>query len=433
MDTRRDQIFSIIEREFIGPDPINIPGMIQENGEEILSSDPPRVRYIAGILFPQKVSQDNNTQESEPVEIEPEETDDIGESSEKGSGRGEVLQDAEELLNLSNAFQQSAISITAAVKTGDVISVKVSAGSYKTVKERDPETDKEHIKYSRAPIFWNNACNALELPEKGTKKYTVTNNGHGTDLCFAITYRYARGHSKLYTFTLENTNFAKNGKIRDEDCYFQVGFSIYSCNSFDPLPESEKLNYNDNDYLSNQMMYRNVKSYAIGHGCAASWDDEKAPDIEEIKTSIFPTYEIKPIVPGRIDGVSLEMYRLSDYGTKDDIVAELKKLCMEYEKWIKSLNEKLPEIDDKGTASRHIAACNQCLSRMYDGINLLENNEKVLLAFQLMNRAMLLQQLHYNLPLQTWSVDNDDCLYLENPVEHLPDINNPQTDRKSVV
>ena len=114
MDTRRDQIIKIVEREFIGPDPVNVPGMIQENGEEILSSDPPRVRYIAGVLFPQKVKQDDNPQGNEPEIVEQDESEDTEEPPEKGSGRGEVLQDAEELLNLSNAYQQSAISITAA-------------------------------------------------------------------------------------------------------------------------------------------------------------------------------------------------------------------------------------------------------------------------------------------------------------------------------
>lgn len=64
---------------------------------------------------------------------------------------------------------------------------------------------------------------------------------------------------------------------------------------------------------------------------------------------------------------------------------------------------------------------------MRDGVSLLESNDKVLLAFQLMNRAMLLQQLHYNLPLQTWGVDETDSLFLENPVEKLPDINDPET------
>lgn len=427
MDTRRDQIINIVEREFIGPDPINVPGLIQENGEEILSSDPPRVRYIAGILFPQKVKQENDTQDNEPEEIEPEDIEDTEDSPEKGSGRGEVLQDAEELLNLSNAFQQSAISITAAIKPNDKITVKVSAGTYVTVKDHDPDTEKERTRYQRSQITWDNADDALILPEEGTKKYTVTNSGHNTDLCFAITYRYSRDGNRLYTFTLENTNIAENGVIRDDDCYFQAGFSLYSRDVFAPLPENEKLNYNDNDYLSNRMMYRNVKGYAIGHGCAASWDDEKAPYIHEIKTSIFPTYEIKPIVPSKIEGVSLEMFKLSDYGSKEYIIDELKHLCSEYGNWIKSLNDKLPEIDDKGTASRHITACEDCLRRMRDGVSLLESNDKVLLAFQLMNRAMLLQQLHYNLPLQTWTVDKDDNLYLENPVEQLPDITDTET------
>ena len=40
-DTRRDQLIDYIEKEFIGPDPIDWPGMIQSNGEEILTTDPP--------------------------------------------------------------------------------------------------------------------------------------------------------------------------------------------------------------------------------------------------------------------------------------------------------------------------------------------------------------------------------------------------------
>jgi hypothetical protein len=52
-DIRREQMINIIKREFIGPDPIDFEGMRQENGEEILSSDPPSIRYSAGILYPQ--------------------------------------------------------------------------------------------------------------------------------------------------------------------------------------------------------------------------------------------------------------------------------------------------------------------------------------------------------------------------------------------
>ena len=43
-DTRRDQLIDVVEREFIGPDPIDWEGMTQSNGEEIIKTDPPHIR-----------------------------------------------------------------------------------------------------------------------------------------------------------------------------------------------------------------------------------------------------------------------------------------------------------------------------------------------------------------------------------------------------
>ena len=57
-DTRRTQIIEIVKKELIGPDLIDLPGKIQDNGEEILTSGSPLNRYIAGILFPQKTVED---------------------------------------------------------------------------------------------------------------------------------------------------------------------------------------------------------------------------------------------------------------------------------------------------------------------------------------------------------------------------------------
>ena len=62
----------------------------------------------------------------------------------------------------------------------------------------------------------------------------------------------------------------------------------------------------DEDYLSNQLLYRNIRNYAIGHGCAADWV-EKNGLVNKIQTTILPSYEVKPIVPASIDGVTLEM------------------------------------------------------------------------------------------------------------------------------
>ena len=68
MDNRRQDIVDIIRREFVGPDPIDVPGHIQEDGEEILTADPPSLRYVAGILFPQKTGNDSQDSDSENME-----------------------------------------------------------------------------------------------------------------------------------------------------------------------------------------------------------------------------------------------------------------------------------------------------------------------------------------------------------------------------
>ena len=427
MDTRREQIIDIVTREFIGPDPIDKPGMIQENGEEILSSDPPRIRYAAGILFPQKVSIDSNTA-SENSEFFENDTPELssGEEYERHGGTREYLADAEELINLSNAYQQSAISMTAAVSDGDTLIVNVSAGMYSSIKVADPETGIEHVKYPRNPLNWNNGETPIELPNEttGIKKYRVMHGDQETRLVFAITYRYKYDGYSLYTFTLQNDLICETS-IRDEDCYFQVQFDLMSSRGFSPMPETEKL-MNDNDYLSNQMLYRNIKTYAIGHGCAAKWDENEFP-VKKLSTSIFPMYEIKPIVPSRIDGVSLEMYKMSDLGSKEETIAELSAMCEKYATWINGLSERVSTISDRGTATRHIENCRRCLKRMEEGVELLRNDADILLAFQLMNRAMLLQQLHYNLPLQKWVCEDGNTIHLEDPVEVLPDVSNQDT------
>ena len=426
MDRRRDQIIEIIKREFIGPDPIDKPGMVQANGEEILFSDPPRIRYAAGILFPQQSEPLQVVEDYEPEAVEIEDTVSTNQNEPITGGAREFVQDSEELMNLSNAYQQSAISMTAAVKDGDNLFVNVSAGVYLTVKEKD-EKGNDKARYYRSPINWENNGLPLILPKnkKSKTKLTVTNEWVETNLKFHINYRYRNGNSTVYTFTLENSKVNTTGKIKDEDCYFQVQFSLRSENGFSSLPENEKININDLDYLSNQMLYRNVKSYAVGHGCAASWDDSK-DKVSEINTSIFPTYEIKPIVPSKIEGVELEMYRLSDAGDKSEIINELMILCNKYKEWIGTLRTEARDIADQGTAMRHIDNCEECLQRMIDGVELLKNNEQVMLAFQLMNRAMLLQQLHYNMPLQHWKIDKNDRITLENPAE-MPDIDRKET------
>lgn len=427
-DTRRDQIIEFVEREFIGPDPIDWPGMTQSNGQEILVSDPPRTRYIAGILYPAEttdVKADIQEDECEPpdnaegedVEIQPQR---------RGDSSVEFLEDAEELINRSNAYRQSAISITVSVPDGDKICVAVSAGTYTKIPAVDPVTGariENKYKYPRTALAWENDNVPLELPalSDGLKKIPIGKTG----LQFDITYRYRVGNSCIYTFTLENIKPKVKENVNDEDCFFQCKFTLYSEKGFSPLSDSQRIT-EDEDYQSNQLLYRDVKNYAIGHGCAADWDD--CESVKWISTAIFPKYDIKPIVPSAIEGVSLEMLKMSPYGNFADTIKELRLMCEKYRVWINGLRtiRKGLDAEYKITADRHITNCETCLSRMEKGVDLLEQNEDIRTAFQYMNLAMLMQQLHYNLPLQKWEDSGNGNICLINPV-NMPVVTDDST------
>lgn len=424
-DTRRDQLIDFVEKEFIGPDPIDWPDMIQANGEEILKTDPPRTRYIAGVLFPRDTMDEQvDVREGESAPLgEDEESENEPTPVRRSMESPEFLENAEELINRSNAYRQSAISITVAVKQDDLIHIKVSAGTYLTLTVTDPKTEKKITSYPRTGISWDNEGKPVQLPsaETGLTKIPVGSSG----LQFDITYRYQADGNNIYTFTLENTKRSNGSPVKDDDCFFQTKFSLYSQNGFSPLSDGQRIT-KDEDYLSNQLLYRNVHNYAIGHGTAADWED--GDTVTWISTATFPKYDIKPIVPSAIEGVSLEMLKMSPYGDFNDTVSELRQMCGKYREWINGLRAVKRTLDPKyeETAQRHICNCEECLSRMEKGVDLLEQNEIVRTAFQYMNLAMLMQQLHYNLPLQRWEDDGHGDIRLSNSAQ-LPVVTDKET------
>lgn len=427
MTERRDQIIELMTREMIGPDPIDYEGCRQENGEEILTTDTPLQRYIAGVLFPRNVldvdAEMKRTDETEPEAFEEQEEK---EDTDQKEHNIEFLDDAEELINRSNAFQQSAMSLTVALVPDDSVMVLVNAGRYDRVEIKDDKTEKIHNRYYRRQISWNNDGEPVPLPSENNLLVQIP-VGDST-LQFDVTLRMKKDHFAIYTFSLENREVNTPKTDLDLACYFQSGFSLTSARGFVPLPDSTKINVHDLDYLSNRMMYRDVHNYAIGHGCAADWE-EKDQKVTVISSSVFPSYEVKPIMPTRMPGVMLKMYDFGPSGDFTGAVSELSEMCRLYKDWIDDLEKKKNTLASEfsETADRHIQNCRICLSRMENGINLLKTNQLIRVAFQYMNLAMLEQQLHYHLPLQKWMETEDERIILENPVPVMPDADHPDT------
>lgn len=440
----RTQLIDFLRKELIGPDPI--APYIQTNGEEILTG-PPRLRYGAGILFPQEanISKIEVTDETEedilnevgPPEKLPEPDMKMAQGFLKGAEDDAEAND--DTLNLANAFLPSAMGFSCFV---DIPSkgflVRISAGRYKlhdvtiTGKEEKPVALRGYLRESLVSEI-NIPVSKLPTLKSRSKDFEVTKNDEPIGLVINIRNRTLEGKigesDQLYTFTLINTLRSSGSHIDNDNCFFQTEFSVRAKDNtpcFLPYPMKQNVSKHDDD-KSARLLYRNHRTFAIGHGCSPSWIEE-ATNATEIKTEIIPTFEMKPIVPARFSDLQLKMYDLSDHGNTDVLIESLDKLSEKYDLWI-SLQEKIAKNaligDLQVTAISHIRNCKKCLSRIREGIDLIKSDQSIRKAFTLMNRAMLLQQLRYGLKLREWKIRQDRSLEIEK-IEY-PDIDRPQT------
>jgi len=438
----RDDILKFIKKELIGPDPVK--PHIQENGEEILLNEPPRLRYGAGVLFPRAATiekLDSNSKEEERVletlEDEKKEVDDPV-TAEESKAPVDMAEDFEEEIGLSNSFLPSAMGFSCFSKIPEEgFTIKVNVGVYENKEysyQKEDATTVTRKAYYRISLDQEFVLAANEIPLHSGKyfdKILIDKNGKEINLKLNIRNRT---HSKdsdknihLLTFTLINQNTGEAENIKNENCFFQVSFSV-SANEkcFCPYKAASSKTDKD-DEKSNLLLFRKKRTFAVGHGCSPSWNDNDIEFTNSITTEAIPVYEIKPIVPNELKSVELKMYDLSDLSDKD-ITSNLIKLNSEYETWINEqeknafaeLNGELLE-----TALRHIVSCRLCLQRMKEGVELLNSNEKVNRAFKLMNRAMLLQQLHYGIETRNWILDRGNITGLKEAV--IPDIKDSST------
>jgi len=446
METR-EKLLNSVKRILVGPNPL--PGYTQENGEEILYFDSPLKTYVAGVLFPQiklisDIQEETITESSEETTTytPPDETIDPNSELIKGTTIAEPTIESE--TSRINNYQQSAMGITFCVPIQmEKISVDFSIGSYFEQervypKEKKDEngipkivfSDKPHKCYCRKQITSSLVLKKEELPNKFNKhilKNNLLDENCETIIGIGITITYRltdNDGNTIYTVTLLNTNKGEGSQPKVSACWFQVGFNV-SCNKgLVPLPDNFCTEINDDDYKLNAMLYRNIKTYAIGHGCAATWNEENPTTAS---ASVLPEYEVKPIVAG---DSKAERSMITYYSEVDATLKDLDLLCEEYNTWIKQEEKNIPDIEAKHqeTARIQIALCKKCFERMLAGVNLLKSDKKVMHAFQLANKAMLMQQLHYRLPLVEYSdYDKKTFSFILNHKIDLPKLDDSST------
>lgn len=434
----REQIIDFLRRELVGPDPI--PAMMQENGEEILENDSPTVRYGAGVLFPKQTQiQESEREDSGETEVIVEEAivdDKAQPEPEKTVGAAlDISRDetTEEAVGLANSFKPSAmgISFLAEISDNDLI-VEVSAGKYKT--EMIPVDGREKRRYPRTAISSRVVLSADEIKGDAAetfRKDVLSEDGNPTGLEIFVLSRpenisESGTERRLITISLINKNVTEGERFVTDKCFFQVSFTVTSSDAKDcfieyPEKKGESL---DDEELALRLLYRHRKTFAVGHGCAADWIEQGERAVS-VSTAVLPVYDVKPIVPNILPDLTLSMLEFSDLKNETNPLETLRALCDKYEDWIierETEAEKL-EVVLRPAADAHLENCRECLGRMRKGVSVLADDKSAMLAFRLMNRAMLSQQLHFALPLREYKKDESrkDSI----PPVSFPDLSNP--------
>lgn len=444
----REIILRQLREELVGPSPqgeeldCSVPIQFQtvkdsygpwrqrSNGEEILQRDPPTKRYGVGVLYPMETSTDDtldggqasaigmygkSAEETSETELEAdfiskeaqEELETAAAGLDQGLGITENSNDLD--LTTSNTYRPSSIGVTFLAKLYPETKIQVSGsmGRYRPVEIviTDRASGRTSIKWwLREPVVFTKEIGAVAHSSR--VKLETSDNVGPIDAYIEVFFRTnphgADPDEKLITVCLVNrTQF--NGH-QDEHCLFQAGFQVTllspsGAHQILPYPEppSSKL---DDEEKSLALLYRDFRTYAIGHGCAADWTEkDTAGNVKAVLAECLPTFETPSTTPDIEDKngnpIRISMAVLAGLVPENDGFADLEGLVTLYEEWIDDKKADIANLpsDLQKVAESHLQACSRCASRMRAGIDYLQEEPQALKAFQLANHAILLQQL----------------------------------------
>jgi hypothetical protein len=226
----------------------------------------------------------------------------------------------------------------------------------------------------------------------GTRGTTRVAAAEGLELFVLV--RDPIGPLVTVTVSLLNRKPAGGG-LRDESSWFQA--------SIEAITETPAIvdrgttgTHEDGDLATGALLYRNARTFASGHGCAATWDVTTDTAVSAVRTTFLPRHELRRARPRPVPGVDLRMSYLAT-GSSTEVLATLDSMVEAYRAWIA---ERETDARDEGlvpgelqdVAAAHMARAGEAADRIAAGISVLRADPDAMRAFRLMNEAMQLQR-----------------------------------------
>ena len=179
---------------------------------------------------------------------------------------------------------------------------------------------------------------------------------------------------------LVNTRQAPPGKRPpDEAWMYQPQLTVTGGDAvFEPRRLPRDRPDSDADIASADLIYRNRREFAVGHGVAADWNLETA-DAEratEIRTSVIPTQEVFGAT-GPTGVPSPSMDALAEAASPNQVAAVVEPMLEAYETWIEEREVEADTVlpPDRTVAVEHVQAQRRSLERMRAGLTAIAEDE----------------------------------------------------------
>lgn len=207
----------------------------------------------------------------------------------------------------------------------------------------------------------------------------------------------------ILTATLINMASKAEGVSRDRANLFQARLCIRAISFEDKsaIRSREVRTVNDDeDDLTNLLLYRNDLEFAVGHGISTEWPLTKKDAVPWVATSWMPSSSVTGTSPaGHISLKALGSENVNLFSAqwlareedREEICKALDFFCDVYSNWIsKTLDSRIGSFSGKlqNAAKSSLNRCQKTLERMLRGVSTLRSNENAWAAFVVSNRAM---------------------------------------------
>jgi len=237
--------------------------------------------------------------------------------------------------------------------------------------------------------------------EKFIQEIFVKENGEKLKLKLSITIRPSKisNEIKYLTIAVVNENEFED-KLSLNKLFFQANFSV-ECSGgksiFLNFEDVDKKDLNDEE-KSIYLLHHLRENFAIGHGCSVNWSLDVNKRCNKISTEILPVTEVRPISSVELPNIQLNMKIFSE--NLEFAYEQIQDLIDQYHVWLlneKKYGEELKDSIFRKASAKNISHCYSIINRIEEGLKILKNDKKIQDAFKLMNKAMYMQQAHYNI------------------------------------